>query len=705
MAPPTASDASRQADSATQQPAQPKPPRRSRKRNNGPPQLQFLTATDPSQFKDEKARKSVRSQAMIHFRGQKRKDKEKESAATATATANVNATSNSASTSTADPIATATAPKTSTTNPTPTAAARAPLGAKQIEPKAAKKALTTTTKTATKIGESLHRHVPPAPAGKTRSHEWWEEDKEELYESTLEAWRNTSPHYSPIAAPPTSSNNTTALSIPFRPNRYIQARNALPHMPRTDSVLDYEQSPEHDQKLLDIAVAEATKRFPRGFGNGMDPFLVLPKFSSRELDSFMLVRTCNRTFSSASTLQRWLPAMLSHPHILLSSTIVASTWMDMHAGTRGDSRRTAVVKGEILSWIKGRLASPELMNADSTMIVIIHLLAGEMWSCNERTLRWHEMGVAKLIAQRGGMEVLGAAGPVGITCASICAHSNIICEVKALPEFASWSPPPVPDDDSMGALPESPLFYSTPELAPVLRDPACNPFTYELICDMRDLTDLFIAQHSSVDTASGVVDADAESSSQITARPISTAEYNRRLAEIRTKLALLPSAMVPGHSSSGDFVYEACRLASIIYTSAIITGLPLSVAAEPARNAVLLDPACVNPDFTRRLTQSLYEIMERTNVGDIWGDMCGVFYWVTSVGAAASRTSVTTHMYQEPTSLNEEYTTWIRRCLIMFTTRALIILVFKHPVPVSLAQKRLLRVQGLLASGRVRPVG
>lgn len=32
------------------------------------PQFQFLTATNPSQCKEEHARKSIRSQAMIHFR-------------------------------------------------------------------------------------------------------------------------------------------------------------------------------------------------------------------------------------------------------------------------------------------------------------------------------------------------------------------------------------------------------------------------------------------------------------------------------------------------------------------------------------------------------------------------------------------------------------------------------------------------------------
>jgi hypothetical protein len=51
--------------------------KRRRVKREGPPQLQFLTATDPSQFKDEDAKRSVRSQAMIHWRHEEDKKKQK----------------------------------------------------------------------------------------------------------------------------------------------------------------------------------------------------------------------------------------------------------------------------------------------------------------------------------------------------------------------------------------------------------------------------------------------------------------------------------------------------------------------------------------------------------------------------------------------------------------------------------------------------
>ena len=98
-----------------------------------------------------------------------------------------------------------------------------------------------------------------------------------------------------------------------------------------------------------------------------------------------------RTFVVPATLVKWLPAMLAHPHILLSATVLASTWLDMHAGCSGDSRRTTLIKSETLGWINERLRDPATQSEDFTLMVILHLLAGEM--CTEISLQgasWHK---------------------------------------------------------------------------------------------------------------------------------------------------------------------------------------------------------------------------------------------------------------------------------------------------------------------------
>lgn len=267
-----------------------------------------------------------------------------------------------------------------------------------------------------------------------------------------------------------------------------------------------------------------------------------------------------------------------------------------------------------------------------------------------------------------------------------------------MPLFYHYEPRPYEPEET-AAFPDSPLFCPRQEMYSTLQASACSEWTYELLCDMRDLTDLFIAHCSENTVHVSLAQAD-------TARFASLLpDYDSKVFEIRTKLASLPSAYTSGSPVTGDWVYESCRIAAIIYTSAIITRVPLSVAAEPRKNAIIQDTAStdhhrgVGNVFNTRLTEALYEVMERTNTGAIWDDMSGVYYWVAAVGAAAARSPITINTYQRPNSRSEAYSTWVRRCTMMFATRAMIILIFQHPLPVLMAQRKLLKIQELISKG------
>jgi hypothetical protein len=110
-----------------------------------------------------------------------------------------------------------------------------------------------------------------------------------------------------------------------------------------------------------------------------------------------------RAFASEETVKKWLPLLLSHPHIILSSTVLASTWVDMNSGYSGDSATTTMVKQETIGMIKERFGDPATQMDDITFITILHLFAGEMWVCNEAALRTHETGLATLAIKRGGL--------------------------------------------------------------------------------------------------------------------------------------------------------------------------------------------------------------------------------------------------------------------------------------------------------------
>jgi hypothetical protein len=227
--------------------------------------------------------------------------------------------------------------------------------------------------------------------------QWVGEPQEPVYRTTSEAWW-------------AANENATVHTTPDWPVQTALCRptsNASLRKKDDHRVNSYEDTDAHDTELLRIIIA--TVRSSQRMGNGMDPFTTLPQFRDPNLDAIFLVRKCNRTFSSKSTLQRWLPVMLSDPHILLSSTLMATTWLDMHAGICGESKRTVRLKQEAIGYINERLRDGRALE-DSTLAVIIHVLAGEMWNSNENTLRIHQKGVARLIAHRGGMGNLGGYG-------------------------------------------------------------------------------------------------------------------------------------------------------------------------------------------------------------------------------------------------------------------------------------------------------
>jgi hypothetical protein len=96
--------------------------------------------------------------------------------------------------------------------------------------------------------------------------------------------------------------------------------------------------------------------------------------------------------------------------MILSSTCLVTTWLDMKQGHSGDSKRTAMVKEETFQMLNQRLQDPRLQSDDTTLMGILHVLAGEMWNCDENALRVHIQGVAQFVNQRGGLEKLGRNG-------------------------------------------------------------------------------------------------------------------------------------------------------------------------------------------------------------------------------------------------------------------------------------------------------
>jgi hypothetical protein len=87
---------------------------------------------------------------------------------------------------------------------------------------------------------------------------------------------------------------------------------------------------------------------------------------------------------------------------------------------------------------------------------------------------------------------------------------------------------------------------------------------------------------------------------------------------IYAQLAELPSAMDPLHDAMGDFVYEAVRLASLVYTRAIMQRIKLSQACSP---------------------DALAELLEATSRVPLrkWKEMPGIWLFILLVANAGAR--------------------------------------------------------------------
>lgn len=278
-------------------------------------------------------------------------------------------------------------------------------------------------------------------------------------------------------------------------------------------------------------------------------------------------------------------------------------------------------------------------------------------------------------------------------------HSAITHEATQYAVFQEWRVPSLPRDD-MASLPESPLFCLGGDFAMASTDSHCSIAIRNILCSMRDLTDLFIAYAEPL--TDQCIKEDEEDEEH---RSLAIFDYNDKSSAIRALMLSLPSAEEQGHPSSGDWVYEACRIAAVIHTEAIVELEPFSKIGDPRYSSGSLSNTgwtstyrTTRPSPSKSLPEKLSEALGKTDCANIWSDMAGVLYWVCVVGAAAARTPAGMDNGLQSMTCNgqQSYPIWVRRSLAMHATRTMVILVALHPMPTIMAQRKLYRIQELI---------
>jgi hypothetical protein len=386
-------------------------------------------------------------------------------------------------------------------------------------------------------------------------------------------------------------------------------------------------------------------------------------------------------FTTPSTLEKWFPAIIKHPFIFLSSTCLVSTWLDMQQDFPGDSPRTIMVKAETYGVIKDRLHDTKIANDDTTIMGVLHILAGEMWDGCGKRLNMHIKAAAALIANRGGLNRLSSQNQTlaevtvryaldapstaprsSADVSSTCCHHYILFEKQPSALFHSLKP--AGPSDSPRVL-ESPIFCPSNKFRTIRASQLCSKPTFRLLCDMRKLTTDFLKGPTSP-----------------------TGSRSMPFATSMKRWARLPSAHAPDLATTNDWVYEACRIASLLYAAAIVQRVHFSTCMHNHHDLVSngLIPATAHAN----LVEQLFGALQLCDTHRVWGSMAGVLYWITSVGAAAARV---------PQADRTSHQARIQRYLTMYSVRTMILLIFEYPASILQAQKTLLQVQSRLESG------
>ncbi|KAF7939104.1 uncharacterized protein EAE97_007185 [Botrytis byssoidea] len=250
-----------------------------------------------------------------------------------------------------------------------------------------------------------------------------------------------------------------------------------------------------------------------------------------------------------------------------------------------------------IAQIGQKLAQEGTLWSDATIASIAYFSTG-IWAIerNAEEVEAHMTGV-ELLVKRRGLESFGVY-PFGQTIRKYLVMRHIF--VKAI------------------SAEELPLSFSNSSIRLKENEPQCWRFTSPLYCpsgsfeSVRQLKGFDDSLIQVLYIAKDLIDLITGGYEQT----VDNANHQSRLSVALYFLQPGTVKMGPSNLTSQYWIFESCRLATLIIFQAIKTCTPL--------------PSC-----DEYLTSAMICAIERTDVDETWGDVLGILYWVSIIACAS----------------------------------------------------------------------
>lgn len=192
----------------------------------------------------------------------------------------------------------------------------------------------------------------------------------------------------------------------------------------------------------------------------------------------------------------------------------------------------------------------------------------------------------------------------------------------------------------------------------------CSTPTLEILADIHHLSQIYLARWTYVGDPSPASDA------QVAAIDLQIQQIHARfLSRSPTEEDIMP-----------DWVYETCRLTSLIVCRSIAHGMSLADAA-----GVIYTRGTGPHQTSTTLLSALHAAMMQSHKHSCWGEMRATFLWVCLVGGAASW----------PASREEisPAQAWVRKCFSLYALKAAVSVPFSQAGTVIQALRWFLQIR------------